>query len=352
MNFKIKVFSVFTFVLVLIQTACIQFGKTNLPNVEAYRKEVGIVRFEHLVFDLNIQKLPEEVETLANDYPVLFDIYFDNLLGFKYEEDSIFFFRSLKGFLQDEKILQLKRVVQEEYYDISNLEKELSEAFAYMKYYFPSFEQPNVYTLFAEYTIQLFLFTEENGRDAVGIGLDMFLGRDYPYGAMFPDNPSFSTYLTRSFNREHIAKKTMEAIIQDRMTDPAQERLLDIMIHNGKKLFILDKVLPMAHDSIITEFTEDELNWCTQNELEMWAFFFKKELFYETDLSKINKYIYPSPHSPGMPEDAPGRTGNYMGWKIVEAYMRKFPETSMEDLLHFEDAQKLLELSKYKPKRM
>jgi hypothetical protein len=305
-----------------------------------------------MLFDLDTLNLEEGTESLAKEYPAFFDIYFNKLLGFKYGEDSSFFFKSLNGFIKDEKILELERKVINKFDDMSEIEESLTNAFAYMNYYFPSFEQPNVYTLFAEYTIQLFLFEEENGKDALGLGLDMFLGADFPYGSYFPDNPSFSSYLTRSFNKDHIVKKTVEALIQDRMSDPKQQRLLDIMIYNGKKLYALDKVLPEVHDSIVMEFTSEQMNWCEQNELEMWAFFFKEELFYETDINKINKYIYPSPHSPGMPDVAPGRTGNYMGWKIVEAYMKKFPKTGLEELFELEDAQKLLELSKYKPKRM
>jgi hypothetical protein len=353
MNGKLKLLSLFSIVLIImIQTSCNWFGKSSFPDVESYKKEIDLIRFEKLLFELDTLNLVEDVEKLAAEHPALFNIYFNRLLGFNYGEDSSFFYQSLTGFLKDEKILELKKLVSDEYGDFSSVEDEFKEAFAYMSYYFPSFEQPEIITLFAEYTIQLFLFGDKNGKDGVGIGLDMFLGGDFPYGTYFPDNPSFSAYLTRSFNKDHIVKKTMEALIQDRMPDPEQERLLDIMIHHGKKLYALDQVLPTVNDSIIMEFSAEEINWCKQNELEMWAFFFKEELFYESDINKINKFIYPSPHSPGMPDAAPGRTGNYMGWKIVEAYMKKFPETTLDELFKIKDAQKLLELSKYKPKRM
>ena len=90
--------------------------------------------------------------------------------------------------------------------------------------------------------------------------------------------------------------------------------------------------------------------WATDNELEMWAFFFKEELFYKTNMMEINKYVNPSPDSPGMPEGAPGRTGNYMGWQIVKAYMKRHPDKSIMDLIQMADAQKIMNESRFKPR--
>jgi len=40
-----------------------------------------------------------------------------------------------------------------------------------------------------------------------------------------------------------------------------------------------------------------------------------------------------------------------MGLQIVRSYMKRYPNTTMEQLLQMTDAQKFLELAKYKPKR-
>ena len=52
-----------------------------------------------------------------------------------------------------------------------------------------------------------------------------------------------------------------------------------------------------------------------------------------------------------MPSEAPGRTANFVGWRIVREYMQRHPQASMEDLLAVEDAQELLDRSRYKPAR-
>jgi hypothetical protein len=49
--------------------------------------------------------------------------------------------------------------------------------------------------------------------------------------------------------------------------------------------------------------------------------------------------------------EAPGEIGNWMGLQIVRAYMLRHPDTSLDQLLAMQDAQQLLEASRYKPKR-
>ena len=74
-------------------------------------------------------------------------------------------------------------------------------------------------------------------------------------------------------------------------------------------------------------------------------------MFYSTDINKITKLVSPSPHSSGMPQEAPGQTANYMGWKIIKAYMERYPEKTLKDLVTLGDSQKILVDSKFKPKR-
>jgi hypothetical protein len=132
--------------------------------------------------------------------------------------------------------------------------------------------------------------------------------------------------------------------------EPSGHRMLDLMIHNGKAMYFNKLVQPQLNDTIITEYSAQQLDWCGKNEMQIWSFFLDNKLFYESNLTKITKYINPSPNSPQMPAAAPGRTANYIGWQIVKAYMDRFPMTTPQELIDLKDAQLILEKSKYKPK--
>jgi hypothetical protein len=337
-------------IMLIITTGCSSEKKEYVPDVSDISITYDIVRFEQLLSLVDTNNIELELEVLKAKYPSFTDIYFSKVLPFvgKTEED---FYINLKGYLGDKRINKLQDTVAVVFNDfedetISDLEK----AMKYMKYYFIDFKAPNIYTFISEYTYQKFIF-EDGLKDGVGIGLDMFLGKEYDYKGIDPNNPAFSQYLTRTFSKEYIPKMLMEILVNDRIGRAPGSRLIDHMIHNGKQLYILDKVLPETQDSILFEYTSKQTEWVTSNELEMWAFFFDQNLFYESNTMKINKYINPSPNSPGMPPDAPGRTANYIGYQIVKAYMQKYPTTTIDELIKLNDSQKIMDKSRYKPKQ-
>jgi hypothetical protein len=123
------------------------------------------------------------------------------------------------------------------------------------------------------------------------------------------------------------------------------------MIHNGKKLYILQSLMPATPDTVIMNYPAEKMKWVKDNERNIWIVFSTQNLLYESSLNKIQKLIGPSPDSPGMPHDAPGNTGSWLGWQIIKVYMKKFPETTLEQLLALDNAQEILEKSEYKPPR-
>lgn len=341
--------------MLLLLTIFIWSCKTDGPKVEIPDvsnidiPDFKFVRFDKAVNDLDTNKIKSDFQDLKSKYPSITTLYFNRLLDLKSEDEDTFY-NKIKAILSAEEIKAVNDTVNYTFPNTDKIERELQQACRLLKYYLPGAQIPHFYTVQTEFGYQNFIFDDEN-HNGIGIGLDMFLGGDFDYKYLDPANPSFSEYLTRSYNKDHIVKKSMELAVLDLIGDPNGKRFIDFIIHNGKKLYILKKILPTTHDSIIFEFSKKQMEWINENELEMWSFFLDRELIYETNHLKINKYISSSPNSPGMPKGAPGRTGNYIGLQIVNAYMKRNPEVSIEALIANNDAQKLMELSKYKPKR-
>lgn len=309
---------------------------------------IEVIRFDQKMFSLDTNKINGNLQKLANTYPAFYNLYFTNILPLT--KDSAQLGEAVKGFISDDRIRKLYDTTQIVMQNWPVIEKEMKEAFKYIKHYIPAFEPPKIYTFISEYSMQLMIF-DDHGIDGLGLGLDLFLGNQYPYKNIDASNPNFSAYLTRTFNTEHIAPKTIDLIIDNMVDGAGGARLIDLMIHNGKKLYLKKLFMPYTNDTLIFEYTTAQLDWVGKNELEIWGFLADQNLVYESVPTKISKYINPSPNAPGMPVEAPGRTANYIGLKIIEAYVRKYPNTSIQQLINLKDAQKILELSKYKPKR-
>ena len=334
------------FLAIAVIYSCGDSTSESIPDVSYIEESHDLIRYENALFGLDTNNIDEELKKLIGKHPAFSELFFSSVFPIDLNDP-----KALNRIIGAESMIHLKDTTSLIFKDFDKIDQEFSQAFKYLKHYFHSAKAPNLYTFISEFGYQRFLFEDEKGKDAIGIGLDLFLGGSYPYKAIDPTNPAFSEYLTRSFNKDHLVKKCMELYLEDLMGPAPGNRMLDQMIHNGKKLFFLDKILPMAHDSILLEYTHKQVKWVDQNQLEMWAFFLKEKLFYEANSLKISKYINPSPTSPKMPEGAPGMTANYLGWKIVEAYVDKNPAMDFVDLIKEENAQKILDESKFKPKK-
>lgn len=303
--------------------------------------------------DIDINRLDKEVfqdsmGSILKKYPSFSDIYFSKIINAGNDEIASIQ-ESFNTFRSDQFIQELKLKSDSIYGNLGDIEKQLSASLDLFQQKTGETEIPRMYSFIGGLSYQSFLF-DDNGIEGVGIGLDMFLGDAFPYEQLSTGNPAFSSYISRSFNRDHLSKKVMETIVEDRVGRVPGNRMLDYMIHNGKKAYILEQVLPFVSDTVIMEYSQQQLDWCEQNQTQIWSHLLRENLLNETNFRKINKLINPSPTSPGMPTEAPGRTGNFVGWKIVKEFMKRNPELNINDLILWSDYQSLLDQSKYKPK--
>lgn len=339
-------FLIITFLSIFIFDSC---KNNDAPDVSSVKAEINLVRTES---ELSDAKNIDNLESIIDKNAPFYGLYLNEILGYKgMTKDSQIIF--LDQWLKDSMVVALKKKTDSVFTDFSEVKINTEQMFRYMKYYLPEekIHVPNLYTFISEFGYQIFIFEDKDQKDAIAVGLDMFLHPSIRYKNLDPENTNFSDYITRSWNKDHIPKKICEIYVNDLLGEPQGHRLIDQMVHNGKQLYIIKKMMPETPDTVIAEYTEKQLEWCRENELQMGSFFMDKKLFFETNLSMINKYLNPSPNSPDMPAEAPGRTANYIGWQIIRAYMERYPSTSIKQLIDLKDAQSILEKSKYKPKR-
>ena len=322
----------------LLLVGCNSDSTKILPDIAKIEVPTHIMRFEMGMFSENLTFDTADLTRLQKDFPEFSKIYFEEILP---ANDLGY----VEGFIKNENIQKLFKKTQEIYPDLISFEEECITSLKYLKFYFPEIEVPHITTYISEYQIGSFIYGDNN----LAVGLDFFLGSDYPYADLNPGNSSFSEYLTRSFNKDHLVMKTMAPLVEDIVGIPEGQRLLDLMIFEGKKLLLKDKILPQVSDTIIMEVSKDQWEWLNSNEFNIWAYFLEEQLIFSSDWRKIRKYVEYSPHSPGMPLEAPGRTACFLGWKILEQYWKRNPELDLKQILAIKDAQLILDQSRYKP---
>jgi len=336
---------------------CAGEEEATIPDVSDISVDLDLKRFEQDLFQLDTGKaFASELAELEQEYGEFAKVFFNFVLGSRNQDiTSLPHEEFVRGFITYPSIRQLYDTTQVLFGNLQNFREELEQAFRFYQYYFPQRNIPTVTTYLSEFGYQAFIY----GNDDLAVGLDFFLGANYPYRQIDRLNPNFSAYLTRTYNRDHLTLKTMLPLAQELVGDPEGSRMLDVMIQKGKQLYLLDRLLPYHPDTVIMEVSAEQWSWLQDNELEIWAYFLTEtdpvsgqNLLYSTDWATFRKYVEYGPTSPGMPEESPGRTGCFLGWQIVDAWMKEQGHTGdLEALLQEKDAQKILEEARYKPAR-
>lgn len=318
------------------------------PDVDHIAVDIDARRFDRDMAATDTNNLAAELAELREKYPDFLDFYLDTLMGFgvqgQYSDSTLGIRLGLKPFLTHQDIRGLFDTVEKHFPDTKLIEQDLAEGFRYMKHYYPDYTLPKV-VYFISGLNQWSVMTLDTM--ILGIGLDMYLGEQYPFYAAV----QIPQYVVRKCRAEYVAANAFQAIYRNKHPFVMEDRnLLDLMIQRGKEQYFLSKILPETPDSIRFGFTQAQLNWCDANEADIYNFFITKNLLYETSPAKIHRYVFDAPTAAGMPAESPGNVGSWLGYQIVKAYIKQHPEMKMEELFAITDAQKMLQESRYKPR--
>jgi hypothetical protein len=334
--------------------SCRPESTANIPDVSDIHVDIDLTRFEQLLLqDTSIDAA--HIRQLMTTYPAFSSIYFSHVMPGaedpEINKDPETKIQNIQHWIKHPRTRWLYDTVEQIFPRVEDIKKGLQQAFTYAKYYFPEKATPRFFTTISDFGYFPFIYAEDSLRDGIGISLEMFLGENFPYRKYNGNNEAFSDYLVRSYNKDHLVKRVMDVWLDDLAGPPPGNRLIDFMIHNGKKLYILQSLMPTTPDTVLMSYSEAKMKWVKDNERNIWDLFATQNLLYETSLTRIQKLIGPSPDSPGMPKEAPGNTGSWLGWQIVKAYMLKHPQTTLQQLLALDNAQEILDQSGYRPPR-
>ena len=192
------------------------------------------------------------------------------------------------------------------------------------------------------------------GDGYIGVGLDLFLGANAKFYTAQAITEVYPHYISRRFTPDYIVPKIVEVMAREDMfpDSDSSKTLLSNMIYNGKILYFLDMILPDVADTTKIGYTGAQLKWCQQFQSKIWAYFLDENLLYESDFLKIQKFFTPGPFTSGLGEknESAPKLGVWTGWQIVKEYMDKHPDVTLQQLMTDNDAQKILNGSKYKPR--
>ena len=328
-----KLLAVF-FAILFIFTAC-KDKKNAKPAIDIPKDkfvDIKISRYEKVLMNIDANNIKNELKKYQADYALFLNGNLDDTLNII----------QLYNYISDPVLREIYDDIIKKYPDLTGLEKELSQAFTYYKYYFPSEATPKLYTYisYLDYENRII-----NVDTVMAIAIDMYLGENYK---MYP-SVKIPRYISARLDSNYIAIDCMKSIAVKKINFSFESKtLLDNILYLGKILYFTDAMLPEKAEELKIGYTKEQMDWCSKNEENIWAFFIKNNLLYNADYYKIRQFFTEAPSTKGF-KDAPPRFGEWIGWQIIKSYMKENKNASLEDLLKENDSQKILKISKYKP---
>jgi hypothetical protein len=315
------------------------------PDISQIKAAVSIARFDRDFFSMDTLQLPAAIDNLNRKHPAFSKNYFEyytpltRLLAGGLSPDAV-----VRKYLKD--IKPLYDSVAPRFKNLDWLEKELSLAFRYTKHYFPFFKVPAVYT-----TVEALnpddpeeIFGAIYYRDTLSISLQMYAGGNFSGY----DPERYFDYLRRRFEPEYITRNAMRTIINTMFPEKSSLSLVNQMVEAGRRLYVLDKLLPDVAPEIKLGYTKTQYKDCIANEKLIWSHFINNHLLYSEEPSMNREYVGEAPFTKELGTDSPGNIGAFTGWQIVKKYMKKHGDLPLDELLKA-DLAEIFSEAVYKP---
>lgn len=285
------------------------------------------------------------VDGIAEKYKGFWVSFVENILGWTMQEvplnEQAERFTELVG---DSMIRSVYLDSKQQFKDFNTVAGPIDVALKNLKLYFPKRKTPDVYTYVLPFMLRP-VSMQTTGD--VAVELDMYLGQNYKF---YPTIEGVYTYMHHRFEPYYIPRDLVEVIVKDiAPRDLIGTDLVTQMVYEGQVAYVMKQLLPEMPDSVIFGFTRPQMAWCEKNEDMAWKYMVDAQHLFSKDGLVVSKYMNDGPKNAYMPEGSPGRIGRWIGYQIVESYMAKNENLSLQGLLAMGDARKLFQAAKYRP---
>lgn len=318
----------------------VEIPKPKLTEEQVNKtKNIGvkILRYEQDLFNMDTQDMAAGFKALYGKYP-------ENIIA-NGAWNNAAMLESIKGFVSDPVIKDIYKDTEAKYADMSDFKSQIIPALTLYLTHFPNEKVPDFCTLVSGIDFQMpSVFGYEN---TIFICLDMYMGKDYkPYA-----QAGMPKFIAARCEQKHMATDCFtKALVYKHLPEKTLITLLDNMVDGGKKMLFTQTMFPNVAAQDILGYSKEQYDWATSHESSVWHYLVEKNLIYDNTDNVIRRMMDETPFTRDFGNDSPGRLGYFIGFQIVQSYMKTHPETTLKELMNMTDSQKILKDSGYKPK--
>ena len=338
---RFRLFRLFGYGLLVVGMFCGCGNKHHYIPKDIEPIEVEIVRFDNAQLAIRPDSVKQDIKQLYTDYESFMPIFVEGILGIP-TEDTAYLCEMYAHFLTDTVMgfAQTNAKAQTLFANVDSLQETLNMGFSRLHFLYPEWEIPTLYLFVSGFNSSVMYY-----ENIMGVGVDMYLGSDYPYY-----NQVVYDYQKQTMRKACVAGDVLSMYLAYHISYNSEyNRLLEQMIFRGKQLFLLAQLLPNEPVWEVIGYSKEQWDWCEQYEQAIWNRIMQKRDLFKTESNVLSSYMNDGPFTAEVTQDSPGRLGVWVGWRIVDSYMRNNKDVTLRELMNENDAQKILEQSYYKP---
>ncbi len=304
--------------------------------------DLRIERLDRALFDAPPDSMQVVSLKAYATYGEFYRIYIEDILqGAPLEDPRLPLV--LRSFVSDPDWRSVQQAVDSLLGDLEPQRKEFENAFKRLKVIFPDRSIPRVITFNSGYNYGIY------PTDSVlGIGLEWFIGSDHPVvGFLAPE--AFPQFVKDRMIPDMLVPSAMKGWLLVHYTNDIRGAdVLTNLVETGKIMALLDAVLPEKKAHLKYAFTPEQLAWCEENEYLIWREIVSNEMLFSKNAKHIGRLMNDGPFTSGLPRESPGHIGEWIGHRMVAAYLERNVGTDIPALFEMDDPRAILK--EYKPR--
>ncbi len=329
------------FIASFLIVACSQ--RFDHPDVSAYKDiNVNIDPFYKAVFCEQAESIPTLVNDLSEKYGDLFLNYVRNEMRLGNPSDMLFNqkFQEFVGYVDNNELISACDSAWNAHSKSWN--EQLTDAFQCMKALIPDAPVPDVYAHVSGFNSKMFMDSTY-----ISFSIEHYLGVDCRF-YQWLDVP---LYARATKNADNLTPDIIRAWLYGLYPNLSDKNdILSDIVYQGRILYCVWRIIPSLSMAELLGYDKRQMSWCESYEAKMWGYMAENNLLYSTKPMDKAKMINEAPFVSYFGQNSPGRAPLYCGLKIAISFMERFPKTTLEELLTYKDAQKILMGAAYNPK--
>lgn len=312
------------FLAVALLSSC---GRDILKvNTEGVDIQIEYVQLDSTIWNTPVGQLPVMRSRIANQLGEISDYHFGYIMSIGRVADTAFV-NAIEAYKADEAIKKMQMEVQLNFANLRSEEKQLTEAFRRVVAMNNNWGSPKQ-IIWHNSLFQSSVFCTET---QMAIGLERYLGDNSPTVKSLPSEP-FYDWIKAKFQREYMVRDAVYNWFLTNVVATEEGVLAERMINYGKALLLTEAALSDVEKNIIIRYKKEDYQWALDNEGAFWKYLVDSKGLFKSDDKAAANYFNDAPFTAGLPDKAPDRLGQFLGWRMVQQYVKK-NKVEWKDLL-------------------